>query len=134
MIEELRFKHVRSRWDPERRILEVEMRDSRLVSDAERDAIAAALRRWVGETGPYGVLGDAQGVGHLDFKWRLFWGKFYKPDAHRVRIAVYHVGAVERTTIALAAWAYGIDMRAFPTREDAEAWLLAPRAAGAPPS
>lgn len=110
-------------WDAQRRLLLVAMRPTASYSEAEADAAIALLTRWTGAAEPYRVLVDAAGARDVRLGFRVAMARFFRDQGRRARIAVHRAHRLDRVMIPVFARLAGIEVRAFPSEAEAEAWL-----------
>lgn len=123
------FEHegLRLRWDPERRLVEMDFtrEDIRLTEEMAR-VVTRQMRAYVGD-GPYSLLVDTAPIAEADAGWRAVWADFFRGDRLRARVACFAPRPFLRTIIRMFILAARLDGAAFARREEAEAWLARPR-------
>lgn len=114
-------------WAPAKRLAVVWAdADDHITGDVAR-TIVGALRTWVDDDQPFGVVCDCSNVGRTDAEWRAVWFEFLKHERRRAGVAWTNSGPAIRVIILMFTKALrtvdAFDCTVASTNADAHRWL-----------
>lgn len=111
-------------WDPELRLATLRFQSETHATGDDAEILVGVLTRWIGTTsGPFGLLGDGDGLAGLDAEYRSVWGGFLREHRDDARLAFFNMGPIIRIAAEMFRLGTGLQLKAFASEEDARAWL-----------